>query len=180
MELEKSDVSLMGRIDRVMKYLKYVLMISIVASLIGTRLRRFSPAEILRTANCIPTFRSARNRLVGHDKRAKDLPATGSGVAPLGPAEIARTDSDRSDGGVEEYRETPKDTDNQGSGYGDVFDSNGHLLWRFAVLEHGNSQWTILKYFSEPISKRRTFEPAQTSQLKIDSDVRTHSARSIR
>lgn len=183
MELEKSDVSLMGRIDRVMKYLKYVLMISIVASLTAIRLRRFSPAEILRTANCIPTFRSARNRLVGHDKQAKDLPATGSGVVParaLGPAEIARTDSDRSDGSVEEYRETLKDTDNQGSGYGDVFDSNGHLLWRFAVLEHGNSQWTILKYFSEPISKRRNFEPAQTPQLTIDSDARTDSARSIR
>ena len=145
-----------------MKYLKYVLMIPIVL-LIGVRRGRFSVAEIFSTANCIPTFRSARNRLVERDKPAKDLPPRPYSAAPA-PAEIVRTDSNVSDGSVEEFRETPEETDNQGSGYGDVFDSNGHLLWRFAVLEHGKSQWTILKYFSEPISKRRNFEPGQTPQ----------------
>ena len=162
MGLEMSDVSPVGRIDSAMK-LKYLLMIPIVAALIDIRFRRFSAAEILSTANCIPTFRFARKRLVERDKSAKDVPARAYGAARA-PAEIARTDSDVSEGSVEEFRESPQDTDNQGSGYGDVFDSNGHLLWRFAVLEHGKSQWTILKYFSEPISKRRNFERGQAPQ----------------
>ena len=166
-----------------MKYLKCVLMVPIFALLIGVRRGRFSAAEILSTANCNLTFRSVRNRLVERSKASKDFPAKDYSAAParaLDPAEIARTDSGLSDGSVEEFRESPEETDNQGSGYGDVFDSNGHLLWRFAVLEHGNSQWTILKYFSERISKRRNFESAQTPQLKVDSDVRTQGQRSIR
>ena len=54
--------------------------------------------------------------------------------------------SDLSDGSVEEY--AGDGSDGQGSGYGDVYDQKGHLLWRFAVLEGDNSKWAIFKYFS--------------------------------
>jgi hypothetical protein len=152
-----------------MKEFKYVLMISIVAFLIGIRSGRFSATEILRAANCIPAFRSARSGLVGHDRPVKDLPAAESNAPlarALAPAEIARDNRDLSEGSVEEYRGDPEGSANQGGGYGDVYDSNGHLLWRFAVLEHDNSQWTILKYSAEPTSKRRDFEPGQNPQTQ--------------
>lgn len=154
--------------ERVMKNLKYVLMISIGAFLVSIRAGWCSPTGVLRAANCISAFRSAHSRLVGPDKPAKDLPAkVGAAPAPtLAPAEMARDQSDLYGGSVEEYRGSPEGTADQGSGYGDVFDSNGHLLWRFAVLEHGNSQWTILRYFSEPTSKRRNFEPERTPQTQ--------------
>jgi hypothetical protein len=151
-----------------MKNLKYVLMISIGVFLVSIRAGWCSPTGILRAANCISALHSARNRLVGPDKPAKDLPAkVGAAPAPaLAPAEMARDHSDLYGSSVEEYRGSPEGTADQGSGYGDVFDSNGHLLWRFAVLEHGNSQWTILRYSSEPTSKRRNFEPERTPQTQ--------------
>jgi hypothetical protein len=68
-------------------------------------------------------------------------------AAPTRAGHVVST-SDLSDGSVEEYAGDSDNSGGQGSGYGDVYDQKGHLLWRFAVLEGGNSKWTIFKYFS--------------------------------
>lgn len=67
--------------------------------------------------------------------------------APTRAGDVVST-TDLSDGSVEEYSGDGDGPGGQGSGYGDVYDQNGHLLWRFAVLEGGDSKWTIFKYFS--------------------------------
>jgi hypothetical protein len=152
-----------------MKDFKYILMISIVGLLIGARPNRFTVREIPQAANRILAFGSARNGLIGCAKPAQDLPPTESRAAPawdFAPGKIVRANDDLSDGSVEEYAGEPEGAASQGSGYANVFDPDGHLLWRFAVLEHDNSQWTILKYSSKRTSKRRTFEARRTPQTQ--------------
>lgn len=67
-------------------------------------------------------------------------------AAPTHDGDVVST-SDLSNGSVEEYAGDGDGPGGQGSGYGDVYDQNGHLLWRFAVLEGDKSKWTIFKYF---------------------------------
>jgi hypothetical protein len=153
-----------------MKDFKYAVMIPIVAFLMGATSKPFGATGILQAVNRVPAFFSAHRGLIGRDERAGVVPQTGSIAGSPAPAVgadgIAGPGDDLSAGRVEEYAREPEGSANQGRGYGDVFDSNGHLLWRFAVIEHDKAQWTILKYFSEPTSKRRNFEPGQTPQTQ--------------
>ena len=145
-----------------MKDFKYTLMIAMVAFLIGARADRFGMAEMLRAVDSGPTFRFARSGLIGSDKPAHGLPPTDSGAAPARTSAPEIRDADGlSRGSVEEYSGEPGGETTQGSGYADVFDSDGHLLWRFATVQQDNSKWTILKYFSDRESKRRNDEAAQ-------------------
>jgi hypothetical protein len=152
-----------------MKGFKYALLISNVAFLMGTAFTPFGTTGILQAMNRIPTLLSTHRDLISRDKPARDLPPTGStaSAAPAFAADgVARSDEDLSNGSVEEYAGAPNGAANQGGGYADVFDSDGHLLWRFAVLERGNSQWTILKYFSESTPELRNSKAGRTSQTQ--------------
>lgn len=76
--------------------------------------------------------------------------------------------SDLSDGIVEQYDGGAGGPD-QGSGYGDVYDRNGHLLWRFAAVERGDSKWTILKYYSQRELERRNPNDANAQSNEFGS-----------
>jgi hypothetical protein len=149
-----------------MKDFKYTLMISIAAFLMGARPDRFGATVILPAANRAMASSSAANGPIGSDKTVHGLPATDSRAVharTFKPHEIARADDELSNGTVEEYAGAPGDDATQGSGYADVFDSNGHLLWRFATVQHDDSKWTILKYFSDR-AKRTNLETGQAPQ----------------
>jgi hypothetical protein len=151
-----------------MKSIKYTLMISIVAFLMGASSSLFGATEILRALNRIPGVLSAHREPIGRDNPAQVLPpaASTASLAPVVAADRVTRSGDKLFS--ENADEAPErdDVTNQGSGYGDVFDSDGHLLWRFAALERQNSQWTILRYFSEPESARRDIEPGRDRNTK--------------
>jgi hypothetical protein len=152
----------------VMKGIKYTLMSSIVAFLMGASSSPFDTTGILRALNRIPALLADHRELIGRDNPARVLPQTAS-AASLAPAvaadRVTRSGDELFGGKLKEDAERD-DVTNQGSGYGDVFDSDGHLLWRFAVLERGNSQWTILKYFSESTPELRNSKAGRTSQTQ--------------
>jgi hypothetical protein len=147
-----------------MKSIKYTLMIPMVAFLMGASSSLFGATGILRALNRIPGFLSAHSEINGRDNPARVLPpaASTTSLAPAVAADRVTRSSDKLFGGnVEEFAAEPDGETSQGSGYGDVFDSDGHLLWRFAALERNDSQWTILRYFSERESARKNFVAAR-------------------
>jgi hypothetical protein len=141
-----------------MKDFKYTLLIAIVAFLIGARPDRFGTTELFRAANRLPALGSHKPQTLA-PAQSSAAPAPSSAQQ-----EIARAADELSTGSVEEYAAEPGGA-NQGGGYGDVFDSDGHLIWRFAVFGHDNSHWTILRYFAEGTAKRTNLEAAGTPQV---------------
>ena len=123
-----------------------MLTISVVAFSIGAVSGPFDAKEILLAIKRIPASRSRRSDLTVSDKPTQPNSPAGADAPPQPAHREAQSGGGLSEGSVEEYAGSPDDEANQGGGYGDVYDSHGHLLWRFAAVERGNSRWTILRY----------------------------------
>ena len=134
-----------------MKRPQTALLFTIAAFLIGAASNSLGFTKVLADGHRIPA--------VSYSRVAQTGPRT---HASTEVADSASNDHrDLSDGSFEEYEGHVDGPGGQGSGYGDVYDEHGHLLWRFAVLQRSDSKWTIFKYFSQREQERRDLKAGQ-------------------
>ena len=147
-----------------MKRPQSVVLFSVVAFLIGAASNSPAVTQIFGGGRRIGAVSSPDAVQIGPGRTARALHVADANAtaAPTHVGDGVTTgDRDLSGGSIEEYAGDAEEPGGQGSGYGDVYDQNGHLLWRFAVLERSNSNWTIFKYFSHRKPEQKNSKTGQ-------------------